>query len=146
MTDRNAVTHSLRRPFRLFALDDRVLAQNTDGKLIGIGALTRDSDRCVVRLDVDGITTPPQPDPERALAALKPLLTFEYLDGLFTAVAAEDPHALLEGCPCVVLVLDEPVPPSTGPTGAPHRFQMRSSPGAFTAARPPVLHLLAARS
>ncbi|MEM5383852.1 hypothetical protein VSR68_09635 [Paraburkholderia phymatum] len=122
MTDRNAVTHSPRRPFRLFALDDRVLAQNADGKLIGIGAMTRDGDRCVVRLDIDGITTPPQPDPESALAALKPLLMFEYLDGLFTAVAAEHPHALLEGCPSVVLVLDEPVPPSTGPTDAPHRF------------------------
>lgn len=76
------------RPFRLFAAEKRVLAQNAVGKLIDIGAIEHRHDgHCAIHLDVDAIDTGPHPDPQSALRALVPKLSFDYLDGLFTAEA-----------------------------------------------------------
>jgi transposase InsO family protein len=76
------------RPFRLFATEKRVLAQNAVGKLIDIGAIEHRHDgHCAIHLDVDAINTGPQPNPQSALRALVPKLNFDYLDGLFTAEA-----------------------------------------------------------
>lgn len=99
------------RPFRVFAHNGRVLAQNVAGKLIDIGAMDRaESTACSVRLDVDGIETGPQPDEEAALRALVPLLSFDYLDALFTSEADARFEGLLDDLPHVIFTLPETMP------------------------------------
>ncbi|WP_232833382.1 hypothetical protein [Paraburkholderia kururiensis] len=99
------------RPFRVFAHDGRVLAQNAAGKLIDIGALDRAASAAyTVRLDVDGIETGPHPDEEAALRALVPLLSFDYLDALFTSEADARFDGLLDDLPHVVFTLPETMP------------------------------------
>src|SRR4051812_25043100 len=110
MKDRNSATPELRSRFRLFALHERILAQNPDGKLIDIGAITKEAEGHVARLDVGEISTAPQHSPRDALASLSALLSFDYLDGLFTSIAPTEPHALLDECPSVQFMLDEPLP------------------------------------
>jgi hypothetical protein len=110
MIDENSTMRGLQSPFSLFALRDRILAQNPDGKLIDIGALTTHEDGYAARLDVGGISIPAQRSAQEALAALGPLLSFDYLDGLFTSVAPAEPHTPLAGCPSMRLTFDEPLP------------------------------------
>lgn len=99
------------RPFRVFAHNGRVLAQNAAGKLIDIGAMNRKgSTSCSVRLDVDGIETGPQPDDEAALRALVPLLSFDYLDALFTSEADARFEGRLDDLPHVIFTLPETMP------------------------------------
>ncbi|CBW76863.1 unnamed protein product (plasmid) [Mycetohabitans rhizoxinica HKI 454] len=91
------------RPFRLFATEKRVLAQNAVGKLIDIGAIEHLHDgHCAIHLDVDAINTGPQPNPQSALRTLVPKLNFDYLDGLFTAEA----NARFDGRPDMTDVTD----------------------------------------
>jgi hypothetical protein len=95
----------------VFAHDGRVLAQNAAGKLIDIGALDRAASAAyTVRLDVDGIETGPHPDEEAALRALVPLLSFDYLDALFTSEADARFDGLLDDLPHVVFTLPETMP------------------------------------
>lgn len=121
MAYRNAAGASLRRKFRVFAFDGRVLAQNADGKLIDIGTVTHEAHGYVARLDVDGTGTKPHARPELALSDLKSSFTFDYLDGLFTAVVDEHPHVLLDSCPSVEFALEEPAPTLTGAGSTRHR-------------------------
>jgi hypothetical protein len=124
VADESSSPPALERPFRLIAADGRVLAQNPAGKLIDIGEIVHEPQRgYTICLDVGGLATPdPQPDAERALAALQPSLTFDYLDGLFTSMADAHVEGLLDACPQRRFTLDEPVPRELGAGGQPHRF------------------------
>jgi hypothetical protein len=111
------------RPFRLIATDARVLAQNAAGKLIDIGEISRGANgACTIRLDVDGIETGPQSDVRAALEALVPLLTFDYLDGLFTAEADAHFDGLLDALPHVAFTLPEALPRALTDRNPPQRF------------------------
>ncbi|MEJ2769269.1 hypothetical protein [Mycetohabitans sp. B46] len=99
------------RPFRLFAAEKRVLAQNAVGKLIDIGAIEHRHDgHCAIHLDVDAIDTGPHPDPQSALRALVPKLSFDYLDGLFTAEANARFDGRLDSLPHIDFMLPESAP------------------------------------
>jgi len=114
---------ALERPFRLIVANRRVLAQNPAGKLIDIGEIVHEPRAgYTIRLDVDALATAPAPDPQRALAALRPQLTFDYLDGLFTSLADAHVDGLVSACPQLSFTLDEPVPRELGAGGQPHRF------------------------
>ncbi len=111
------------RPFRLFAAGSRVLAQNPAGKLIDIGAIECGAGgACTIRLDVDSIESGPQAGAEAALQALVPLLTFDYLDGLFTSEADAQFDGLLDNLPHVAFTL---------PESAPREFVDRKPPQLF---------------
>jgi len=123
VADESSSTPALERRFRLIVADRRVLAQNSAGKLIDIGEIVHAPKAgYAIRLDIDGIDTQPQPDPQRALAALRPMLTFDYLDGLFTSLADAHVDGLVDACPQLDLTLDEPIPRELGALGQPHRF------------------------
>jgi len=123
VADHTSSPTALERPFRLIAADQRVLAQNPAGKLIDIGEIVHEPQRgYTIRLEIDAIDTPPEPNPERALAALQPKLSFDYLDGLFTSMADAHVEGLLAACPQLSFTLDEPVPRELGAGGQPHRF------------------------
>lgn len=123
MADESSSSPALERPFRLIVADRRVLAQNPAGKLIDIGEMTHDRHKgYTVRLDIDPIELPPEPDPQRALAALRPKLSFDYLDELFTSMADAHVDGLLDACPQLDFTLDEPIPRDLGAGGQPHRF------------------------
>lgn len=124
MADESSSPPAVERAFRLIAANGRVLAQNPAGKLIDIGEIVHEPQRgYTIRLDVGGLATPePQPDETRALAALQPGLTFDYLDGLFTSMADAHVEGVLEGRPQQRFTLDEPVPRGLGEGGQPHRF------------------------
>lgn len=114
---------TLERPFRLIVAHGRVLAQNPTGKLIDIGEIVHDPKAgYAIRLDIDGIDTPPEPDPPRALAALRPKLSFDYLDGLFTSIGDARVDGPLDACPQLRFALGEPMPRDLGAGGKPHRF------------------------
>lgn len=99
------------RPFRLFAADTRVLAQNAVGKLIDIGEIACQADgTCQIRLDVDAVDSGPQQDAQAAIRALVPLLTYDYLDGLFTSEGEAKFEGLLDALPHIEFTLPEPVP------------------------------------
>ncbi|MEX3956584.1 hypothetical protein [Trinickia sp. EG282A] len=99
------------RPFRLFATGTRVLAQNAAGKLIDLGAIDcSEGGACTIRLDVDGVDSGPQAGAEAALRALVPMLSFDYLDGLFTSEADAQFDGLLDDLPHVAFTLPEPAP------------------------------------
>jgi hypothetical protein len=101
----------LDRPFRLFATGSRVLAQNAAGKVIDIGEIAPLQDgACQIKLDVDEIDSGPQADARAALDALVPMLTFDYLDGLFTSEGDAKFEGLLDALPNVNFALPEPVP------------------------------------
>lgn len=123
VADESSASPTLDRPFRLIVVERRVLAQNPAGKLIDIGEIVHDAPRgYTIRLDVDAIDTEPEADPQRALAALRPKLTFDYLDGLFTSMADAHVDGRLDACPQLSFTLDEPLPPGLGTGGQPHRF------------------------
>ena len=123
MAEPDSSPAALERPFRLIAADGRVLAQNPAGKLIDLGEIVHEATRgYAIRLEVDGITTAPEPDEPRALAALRPQLSFDYLDGLFTSMADAHFDGLLDAYPQLGFTLDEPVPRDLGAGGQPHRF------------------------
>lgn len=99
------------RPFRLFAAGSRVLAQNPAGKVIDIGEIACLADGgCQIKLDVDAVDSGPQRDAEAALRALVQLLTFDYLDGLFTSEGDAKHEGLLDALPHVEFTLPETVP------------------------------------
>ncbi|APA89962.2 hypothetical protein BJG93_31525 (plasmid) [Paraburkholderia sprentiae WSM5005] len=111
------------RPFRLIAVENRVLAQNEDGKLIELGQLMRDDHQgWLARLDVGDIEAGPLHDAQAVLNALVPLLTFDYLDGLFTAEAHIEVSAPISGCPQTHFTLKEPAPHGLQAGETPHRF------------------------
>jgi hypothetical protein len=99
------------RPFRLFAAGTRVLAQNADGKVIDIGAIAcHDKGACSIRLDVDDIDSGPQLGAQQALRALVPMLSFDYLDGLFTSEKDAEFDGLLDDLPRIEFTLAESIP------------------------------------
>jgi hypothetical protein len=99
------------RPFRLFAAGSRVLAQNAAGKLIDIGEIACLLDgACQIKLDVDAIDSGPQADAAEALRALVPMLTFDYLDGLFTSEGDASFDGALDTLPHVSFTLAETLP------------------------------------
>jgi hypothetical protein len=100
----------LERPFRLFAVEQRVLAQNVDGKVIDIGAMESKSGQFCARLDVDEIAVEPKKSAELALKALVPKLSFDYLDGLFTSEREAEVTGRLQDFPNIEFSLDEPLP------------------------------------
>lgn len=96
--------------FRLFAVEQRVLAQNVDGKVIDIGAIaSKDGEYCA-SLDVGEISVEPKRSPELALKALVEELSFDYLDGLFTSEGETEVSGRLQDYPNVEFALDEPLP------------------------------------
>jgi len=99
------------RPFRLFASRSRVLAQNAAGKLIDIGAIDcLKNGGCQIKLDVDGIDSGPQADTPAALRAIVPMLTYDYLDGLFTSEADAPFDGLIDSMPHIAFTLPETLP------------------------------------
>jgi hypothetical protein len=110
-TESDSALPQFDRPFRLFAAGSRVLAQNAAGKLIDIGAIDCLADgACQIKLDVDTVDSGPQPNAEAAIQALVPLLTFDYLDGLFTSEADAKFEGLLDALPHIEFTLPETVP------------------------------------
>jgi hypothetical protein len=107
----NSALPQLDRPFRFFADGSRVLAQNAVGKVIDIGEIACLAEGgCQITLDVDAVDSGPQRDAEAALRALVPLLTFDYLDGLFTSEGDAKHEGLLEDKPHIEFTLPETVP------------------------------------
>ncbi|SAK76450.1 hypothetical protein AWB81_03651 [Caballeronia arationis] len=104
----------LERPFRLFAVEQRVLAQNVDGKVIDIGAMEAKGGQFCTRLDVDEIAVEPKKSAELALKALVPKLSFDYLDGLFTSERDAEVNGRLQDYPNVEFSLDETLPGEHG--------------------------------
>ena len=99
------------RPFRLFAAGSRVLAQNAAGKVIDIGEIACLVDGgCQIKLDVDAVDSGPQRDAQAALRALVQMLTFDYLDGLFTSEGDAKHEGLLEQLPNVQFTRPETIP------------------------------------
>lgn len=110
-TDSSTSLPQFDRPFRMFAAGSRVLAQNAAGKLIDIGEIARLPDGASrITLDTDAVDSGPQSDAQAALRALVPLLTFDYLDGLFTSEADAKFDGLLDPLPHVEFTLPETVP------------------------------------
>lgn len=115
-------TSGLARPFRLFAVEQRVLAQNVDGKVIDIGAMDSSNGQFCARLDVDDIAVEPKRSPELALKALVDKLTFDYLDGLFTSEREAEVSGRLQDFPNVEFELDETLPRDMVDRTPPHIF------------------------
>lgn len=113
---------ALARPFRLFAVEQRVLAQNVDGKVIDIGAMDSSGGQFCARLDVDDIAVEPKRSPELALKALVDKLTFDYLDGLFTSEGEAEVAGRLQDFPSVEFELDETLPRDMVDPTPPHIF------------------------
>ncbi|SAL79265.1 hypothetical protein AWB71_05859 [Caballeronia peredens] len=95
------------RPFRLFAVEQRVLAQNVDGKVIDIGAMDAKNGQFCARMDSGDIATEPKRSAELALKALVGQLSFDYLDGLFTSEREVEVSGRLQDYPGVEFELDE---------------------------------------
>jgi hypothetical protein len=110
------------RPFRLFAVEQRVLAQNVDGKVIDIGAMEAKNGEYCARLDVDEIVTEPKRSAELALKALVDDLTFDYLDGLFTSERSVEVQGRLQDYPNIEFELDETLPRDMVDRTPPHLF------------------------
>lgn len=98
---------SLERPFRLFAVEQRVLAQNVDGKVIDIGAMDSRNGQFCACMDSGDIATEPKRSAELALKALVGKLSFDYLDGLFTSEREAEVSGRLQDYPSVEFELDE---------------------------------------
>ncbi|WP_250451601.1 hypothetical protein [Caballeronia sp. ATUFL_M2_KS44] len=113
---------ALARPFRLFAVEQRVLAQNVDGKVIDIGAMDSSGGQFCARLDVDDVAVEPKRSPELALKALVDKLTFDYLDGLFTSEGEAEVAGRLQDFPSVEFELDETLPRDMVDRTPPHIF------------------------
>jgi len=125
--DANAASDSgdsvgLERPFRLFAVEQRVLAQNVDGKVIDIGAMESKGGEYYARLDVDDIAVESKRSPELALKALVDKLTFDYLDGLFTSEGEAELNGRLQDFPSVEFELEETLPRDMTDRTPPHLF------------------------
>jgi hypothetical protein len=110
------------QPFRLFAVEQRVLAQNVDGKVIDIGAMESKNGEFCARLDVDEIAVEPKRSAELALKALVDKLSFDYLDGLFTSERAAEVSGRLQDYPNVEFELDETLPRDMVDRTPPHLF------------------------
>jgi hypothetical protein len=113
---------SLERPFRLFAVEQRVLAQNVDGKVIDIGAMESKNGQFCARMDSGEIATEPKRSAELALKALVGSLSFDYLDGLFTSEREAEFSGRLQDYPGVEFELDETIPRSMTERTPPHLF------------------------
>ncbi|WP_244815958.1 hypothetical protein [Caballeronia sp. Lep1P3] len=120
--DSSGDTPGLERPFRLFAVEERVLAQNVDGKVIDIGAMESKGGEFCARLDVDDIAVEPKRSPELALKALVDKLTFDYLDGLFTSEGEAEVNGRLQDFPSVEFELEEKLPRDMVDRAPPHIF------------------------
>jgi hypothetical protein len=104
---------SLERPFRLFAVEQRVLAQNVDGKVIDIGAMESKNGQFCARMDSGDLATEPKRSAELALKALAGRLSLDYLDGLFTSEREAEVSGRLQDYPGVEFELDETLPHDT---------------------------------
>jgi hypothetical protein len=112
----------LERPFRLFAVEQRVLAQNVDGKVIDIGGMESKNGQFCACMDSGDVATDPKRSPELALKALVGKLSFDYLDGLFTAEREAEVSGRLQDYPSVEFELDETLPRDMTARTPPHRF------------------------
>ncbi|KMZ11771.1 hypothetical protein BHUM_04281 [Candidatus Burkholderia humilis] len=110
------------QPFRLFAVEQRVLAQNVDGKVIDIGTMDSKKGEYCARLDVDEIAVEPKRSAELALKALVDKLSFDYLDGLFTSERVVEVSGRLQDYPSVEFELDETLPRDMVDRTPPHLF------------------------
>ncbi|MDR5779517.1 hypothetical protein QCE63_08760 [Caballeronia sp. LZ065] len=112
----------LARPFRLFAVEQRVLAQNVDGKVIDIGAMEASNGAFCVRTDSGDIVAGPKRSAELALKALVGHLSFDFLDGLFTSERETEFSGRLQDYPGIEFELDEPLPRDMTDVRPPHLF------------------------
>jgi hypothetical protein len=114
---------SLEAVFKLFAVEQRVLAQNGDGKLIDIGAIeSTATNQFVVQMDLDGIESKAWPNERAALEDIAAKLSFDYLDGLFTSEAEAEFHGNLQEYPHARILLDETFPSGLTDRTPPHLF------------------------
>jgi hypothetical protein len=113
---------SLARPFRLFAVEQRVLAQNVDGKVIDIGAMESKDGEFRACMDSGEIATDPKRSAELALKALTSHLSFDYLDGLFTSERETEVSGRLQDYPNIEFELDETIPREMIERTPPHLF------------------------
>ena len=112
----------LERPFRLFAVEQRVLAQNVDGKVVDIGAMESKDGRYCARMDSGEIATEPRRSAELALKALVGELSFDYLDGLFTSEREAEVRGRLQDYPGIEFELEETLPRNMTERTPPHLF------------------------
>ncbi|MDR5878118.1 hypothetical protein [Caballeronia sp. LZ032] len=112
----------LARPFRLFAVEQRVLAQNVDGKVIDIGAMEAKNGAFRARTDSGDIVTEPKRSAELALKALVEHLSFDFLDGLFTSERETEVSGRLQDYPGIEFELDETFPREMTEPRPPHLF------------------------
>ncbi|SAL03773.1 hypothetical protein [Caballeronia ptereochthonis] len=110
------------RPFRLFAVEQRVLAQNVDGKVIDIGAMESKNGQFCARVDSGDLATEPKRSAELALKALAGKLSFDYLDGLFTSERGAEVSGRLQDYPSVEFELDATLPRDMTERTPPHLF------------------------
>jgi hypothetical protein len=110
------------RPFRLFAVEQRVLAQNVDGKVIDIGAMESKNGEYCARLDVGETSGEPKRSAELALKAIVDEITFDYLDGLFTSEREAEVKGRLQDYPSVEFELNETLPRAMVDRTPPHKF------------------------
>lgn len=113
---------TLARPFRLFAVEQRVLAQNVDGKVIDIGAMDSTNGQFCARMDSGDLVTEPKRSAELALNALVGRLSFDYLDGLFTSEREAEVSGRLQDYPSVEFELDKTLPRDMTERRPPHLF------------------------
>ncbi len=119
-----AQADGLRRevPFQLFAVEQRVLAQNVDGKVIDIGAMEFEDEQYRVRLDVGETEIERRRSEALALKALAEALNFDYLDGLFTSEGEIEVSGRLQDYPNVEFELEETLPRDMVDRTPPQRF------------------------
>jgi hypothetical protein len=118
----NDANLSLERQFKFFAVKQRVLAQNPDGKLIDIGALEAHDRKYTVVLDVDPLEVKPAPSVQAALKETAARISFDYLDGLFTSEGIADYPGQLQEYPHILFSLEEPVSRTLTDPASPHLF------------------------
>ena len=98
-----------RSRFTFYAVRDRLLCRNVDGKLIDLGRLARHADGSWhYLLDGNQLAGGGKPSPESAMAEAAERMGFLYLDGQFTAVAEAGIDAQdLASAPAIELQVDE---------------------------------------
>ena len=110
--------------FTLYASHGRVYAANAAGKLIDLGAIRKEGNLYVYRLDADGVSGEAGESFARALADIENRVTFLYLDSQFTALPdLRGKVELPADTPSAVITLTDTVAmPEAGGGDTPHIF------------------------
>jgi hypothetical protein len=115
---------TISQQFTLYASHGRVYAENAVGKLIDLGAVRKEGNLFVYRLDADGVSGEASESFARALSDIENRITFLYMDSQFTALpdlrgkvdlSADTPTA-------VITLADTVAVPQAGGGDTPHIF------------------------